>query len=858
MTPYWNLFFEQVIEELGSDVARGLSAAEASERLIRYGRNAFEKEHKTDRLKLAFNQLRSPLILILVFAAVVTIAIGHYGDALFIGIAIVINSLLGYWQENKAESALAELRTYLKLRARVVRDGKEHDIDAEEIVVGDILRLAQGDRVPADARAIYVNDVQIDESILTGESLPVGKRIEPVPSSALVADQSCMLFAGTLVTQGVCAAVVCRTGSATELGAIASLLRKTERESTPLQEAITRFSLRLSIVLFALTLVVFIIGLASGRPLVEMFLTAIAIAVSAIPEGLPISMTVILAIGVERMAKRKGVVRKLIAAEALGSATVVLTDKTGTLTMAEMSLSHVVPEAGDERAMIMHALKNASVVVENPEDAPDAWRMSGKIMERALVRAAAQRGVPYAEIADVSSVLQSVPFNAVRKFSISLVKEGDVHRVIVFGAPDILLARAALPAARHRELLAETDRMAHTGERLLGIATTVITPSRDFKLSDFDPQQLTFEGFFAFRDPVRPTAKGAIERVRRAGVRTVILTGDHIGTATAVAREVGIHVGAGAAIDAPELARLSDDALMVRLPHISVVARVTPSDKIRIVQLFQKAGEIVAMTGDGVNDAPSIKQANVGIAMGSGTEVSRSVADLVLLDDNFETIVAAIEEGRQILGNIRKVLVYLLSNVADELILIGGSILVGVPLPISALQILWVNFFSDSFPAVAFAFEKEDDALAIRPARGKLELFNPLTKVLILVIGVSTSALLFALYLLLLWLGHDPQIVQTFVFAAFGTYTLILSLSVRSLEKPLFSYPLFSNRYLTGGIVVGIALMAAAVYIPTLQKLFGTVALPPQWILAVALVGLLNIALIEIAKALMHPSVRPQ
>lgn len=846
---FWKFTVEETERDLDTDTKQGLSSIEATERLKKFGRNTFKKAGKAGGIKIMLGQLKSPLILVLIAAGIVTVAVEHYRDAIFIFIAVVVNSLLGFWQENKAERALAELNTYLRQRVRVIRDGKEREIDAEEVVPGDIIRLAQGDRAPADARVVFVNDLQIDESILTGESLPVSKSAEPCAQVVSIADQTSMIFAGTLVTQGVCAAIVCRTDDNTELGKIADLIAKSKNEKTPLQKAIIRFSIHLSIVLGILTLAVFVIGTMSGRPVLEMFLTAVALAVSAIPEGLPIAMTVILAIGVERMAKRKGVVRKLIAAEALGSTTVILTDKTGTLTMAKMELSKIIPFEKTEDKIFEYALANAEVLIENPEDHPSAWRMNGRIMETALVRSAALRGKPLSEIENKSHVLQTVPFNAVQKFSASLLKEGGKHKVIVFGAPDILIAHSSFEAGKKQEFLEQIRALALSGERVLGVATKEVEHTENYSLSkDFKLAHMTLEGLITFHDPVRQGIKRTIERVQKAGIKTIIMTGDHQGTAVAVAQEIGLIINPESVLDASVLTTLSDEELKARAHGLSVISRVTPFDKLRVVKIFQELGEVVAVTGDGVNDAPSIKQANVGIAMGSGTEVAQSVADLVLLDDNYETIVAAIEEGRRILSNIRKVLVYLLTNVTDGLILIGGSILMGVPLPLNALQILWVNFFSDSFPAIAFAFEKDDDSLAHRPRNKKLVLFDPLMKFLILVIGISTSALLFVLYIVLLARGYDLQLVQTFTFAAFGTYTLLVAFSVRSLNKSILSYSFFSNLPLTGGILIGFVLMAAAIYIPGLQSLFGTVPLPLSWVVGVLFVGMFNIFIIEIVK----------
>lgn len=847
---FWYLSLEEVAQLLETDAERGLSAQEVKDRLSVFGKNTISTSKKAVGLKIFLRQLKSPLILVLIVAGIITLSISHYRDAIFIFVAVIVNSALGFYQENKAERALSEIKTYLKQRARVIRDGQEHEIDAEELVPGDIIRLAQGDRVPGDARIMFVNDFQVDEAVLTGESLPVPKSKDRSPESAGLSDQDSMIFAGTLVTQGVCTAIVCRTNSSTELGKIASLIANSENEKTPLQKAIIKFSIYSSIALAILTVVVFSIGILAGYSGLEMFLTSVAIAVSAIPEGLPISMTVILAVGVERMAKRKGVVRKLIAAEALGSTTVILTDKTGTLTMAKMVMSKVIPFNIDEQKLIARALINTNVLIENPEENPDSWHMNGRIMETALVRSVGIRGMTLDEIMDKKHVLQSIPFNAVQKFSASLIKESGKHLIVFFGAPDILISHSSLEKIEREAVLEQIDSLAFSGDRVLGVAIKEITHTENFSLSkDLHLSDLSLSGLITFRDPIRPGIKHAIARVKDAGVKTVIITGDHKGTAMAVAKEVGMSVDENSVLDASDLSKLSEDELKIRLPNIVVISRVTPFDKLRIAKLYQQMGEVVAMTGDGVNDAPSIKQADVGIAMGSGTEVAQSVADLVLLDDNFETIVAAIEEGRQILGNIRKVLVYLLSNVTDGLILIGGSLLTGLPLPLNPLQILWVNFFTDSFPAVSYAFEKEPNGLAHKPLKkGKIKLFDPVMKFLILAIGLSTSILLFVLYYILMRLGFEETLVRTFIFGAFGTYTLLVALSVRSLDRSIFSYPLFSNKYLNWGIIVGLFLMAVAIYVPWLQTIFNTVALPFIWVIGVVLIGLLNILLIEIAK----------
>lgn len=852
--PFWSMSLPDAADALESSLHHGLTEEEARRRQRTYGTNSIERVHREGALGILLKQFTSPLILILVGAALVTLSISHYRDTLFILVAVLANALLGFYQEHKAERALAELKSYLRERARVLRDGTEHEIDASHLVPGDLIRLSQGDRVPGDARIVSENDLQIDEAILTGESLPVEKSVEAVAPNAELADQRSLLFAGTLVTQGVSTALVCRTGSATEFGKIATLVARAEHEATPLQIAIQKFSLRASIFLAALTGVVFLAGVSAGHSYLEMFLTSVAIAVAAIPEGLPVALTVILAVGVERMAKRKGVVRKLVAAEALGDVSVILTDKTGTLTMAKMELSEIVSLRGEEEEHVLErALINVNALIENPADPVGEWRVSGPIMEVALARAAGSRSIDLARVKAEATIEQSLPFNSHNKFSVSMLSENGRHRFVFLGAPDILIARSTLSGGERREMLVMVDKMAREGKRVLGVASKETHRDREFSLARVAQEidHLVLEGLLAFSDPVRKTVPAAIARVESAGIRVVIVTGDHLGTAETIAREAGIPLAPGTALEALDLMRLDDEAFEKRLATLRVIARVSPLEKVRIVRALKKSGEVVAMTGDGVNDAPSIKEADVGVAMGSGTEVARSVADLVLLDDNFETIAAAVEEGRQIMSNIRKVIVYLLSTAMDGLILIGGSVLAGVALPLNALQILWVNFFSDSFPAVAFAFEKGIDGLSSRP-RARRQLFDPLMRFLIIVVGLSSSALLLAIYLALLSAGFEETLVRTFMFACFGSYTLFVALSVRSLEKSIFSYPLFSNLYLALGILIGAALMLAAIYVPFLQVLFDTVALPPLWLTAVFVVGIVNIAAVELGKWLFR------
>lgn len=827
--PVWSMKGEEVIDLLQTS-EDGLREEEVKSRTDQFGKNILPKIKRGSRVKIFLRQFKSPLIIILLVAGFITLFLQDFKDSGFIFAAILVNAVLGFYQENKAETALSQLETYIKERVRVIRDGKEKEIDASEVVPGDIMRLVSGMRVPADGRVIMSNELLANEAVLTGESLPTNKKTEPDKESTTIVDQESMVFGGTLISGGVGLAVIIRTGANTELGKIAALVKDKEKDKTPLQIAIGRFSMRVGIVLFALSVILFFVGTALGYDTFDMFLISVAVAVSAVPEGLPIALTVVLAVGVERLARRKGVVRKLLAAEALGSTTVVMTDKTGTLTEAKMELAEIVSERRHEE-VLQFALLATDTVVENPDSPVEEWRIIGRPVEAAIVRAGIKYKLFLPELRGKQKTLSEKPFNSTDKYGAVQVEMDSKKHWIYLGAPDILAEKSGLKSSEKEKLIGELDKLTHSGYRVLGVAV------------DED-----FLGFMAFNDPVRDGAKQAIKDVAEAGVKTIIVTGDHKGTATAVAKEVGIDVTSDEVMTGTEVRELSDAALKKKLPSIRVFARVTPSDKLRIVKLYQEQGEIVAVTGDGVNDAPALEGADIGVAVGSGTDVAKGAADLVILDDNFETIVAAIGEGRRILENIRKVIVYLFSDALDELILIGGALIMGIPIPLNALQILWVNFFDDSFPAVALAFEDDAKSLKRSSIHLKKRLIDPEMRFLILVIGIISSAFLLGLYVYLLRLEIPLELVQTFIFGSFALYTMFLVFSVKSLKRSIFRYNPFDNLYLVAGVLFGIGLTLIAIYLPAAQGLLGTVSLPLPWLLGVLVVGILNILGVEFGK----------
>ncbi|OGG60116.1 hypothetical protein A2765_00935 [Candidatus Kaiserbacteria bacterium RIFCSPHIGHO2_01_FULL_56_24] len=840
----------------------GLSEAEADLRLRHFGTNDLPRARRFTLTGLFVRQFSSPLIFILLIAMVLTTLLREWVDTLVIALAIAVNTGLGFYQEYRAESTLEKLTTYIKERARVVRGGIEQEIDSRLLVPGDIIHLSYGARVPADARLLEVYDLSVDESVLTGESLPVHKQTDAISEGAIVAERTNSAFAGTMVVEGTAVALVMATGGYTEIGRIAQMVAAAKQEHTPLQRALAKLGWFIFVLIGALVLIIFLLGISRGEPLFDMLLMAAAISVGAIPEALPIALTVILAVGVERLAKRKGIMRNLAAAETLGSTTIIMTDKTGTLTEANMRLTSIrtrnelleAPKPSDtlthlnadEKTILEAALWGADVIIDNPESPREEWRFLGRPIEAAIARAGHEHGF---DLRDFSRGRASLlTFNSTNKFSISGNHAKELY--VAVGAPDILLARSRLTKDDYLAMESHIHAVSNEGKRLLGIARFPSSSTMHLKKGSAKPDHasdLEFLGVLVFEDPLRPEARGAIEKMERLGVRVVMLTGDLKGTAMAVARELGWKIDEGNVLSGDELRRLSDAELSASLDSLRIFARVTPEDKLRIGKLYQARGEIVAMTGDGVNDAPSLKAVDIGVALGSGTDVAKSVAGLVLLDDNFTTIVIAIEEGRRILENIRKVFVYLTSTCLDAVILIGGSLLVGLPLPISALQIIWVNFFTDSLPALSFAFEKEYESYGSRKHAGA-EILTREVKVLTLGIGLFTSILLFGMYWLLVRLGIDTEHARSMIFVCFSLYGLVIAYSFRSLRASLFSSPVFDNRALNASVAFGIVLIFATFAIPLLRDLFALSLIPLSLLWIIGLWLILNILLVETAK----------
>ena len=802
-------------------------------------------------------QFINPLIFLLISAAVITGILREWVNTVVIIFSVLLNVFLGLYHEYHAENTLDKLKSYIKDRARVIRDGKEQEIDSSLLVPGDIIKLSYGFRVPADARILTVNNFQVDEAILTGESMPVEKKEDPVAVTALVSEHKNIVHSGTLVVQGYATAVVCATGNNTEIGKIANIVSEINRVETPLKKGINRLAWLIFFIAIVIVVGIFILGILRGEQLLPMLVLSAAIAVGAVPEALPIVLTVILAIGATRIANKKGIVKKLTAAETLGSATLIMTDKTGTLTKADMQLLGIYSKEAlsssefhkedqklfsqDQKKLLELALYNLDIVIENRNEDEKKWSFKGRPFEVNIAKACLLHNVSLSVIASLSSYL-ILPFNSTNKFSVALKD----NKYIIMGAPDILLKRSNISKEEYLKIESWIEATSRSGKRLMAIATLSKKHTKDHILPE-EVIDIDFLGIFVFYDPIRPEVPAAIKNIETHGIKIVLVTGDLKGTAISLTKDLGWEVEENEVLTGGDIRDLSDNELLTILPKIKIFARVTPEDKLRIGKLYQKLGEIIAMTGDGVNDAPALKAMDIGISLGSGSDVAKSAADLVLLDDNFETISLAIDEGRKILSNIRKAIVYLMSNSLDMVFVISGSLLAGLALPITALQIIWVNLFTGSLPALAFAFDEDIDREKYLGKDLGL-IFSKKVKVLSFGVGTLSSLLLFFLYYFLVRIGLDISVVKSIFFVCLSSYILVIAFSFRSLHRPLFSYKIFSNKKLNWSIVIATVLLILTMTVPFVRNIFGLTPMPLSWIPFVVFWLILNIFLVECAK----------
>ena len=854
----------QVMKELTSRT-QGLTEREAAQRLEKYGPNQLAQPEPPSLLIRVLGQLKDPMILVLLAAAAISLAASggeDWLDGVIILVIVVVNGVISITQEDHAQQALEELRRMSSPKAGVLREGIPHRVAASALVPGDVILLEAGDQVPADARILECSRLQADESAMTGESVPVEKAaVSSLPADTPLGDRVNMLISGTLITAGRGTALVVATGMDTQMGQIAGLLLESGDSDTPLQKRMGEISKSLSFLCLSVCAVMFGVGLFQGKGILDMFLTAVSLAVAAIPEGLPAIVTIVLALGVQRLAGRNAIVKKLPAVETLGCAGVICSDKTGTLTQNRMTVQQVwlTPGARRRDAMLAGCLCS-DARLEWKAGAPTA---AGDPTEGALVVAAARDGVDQRRELENQARVADIPFDSGRKLmsTIHSCPEGG-WIAFVKGAPDVLLDRCAntprgpITQSDRARVLAANEEMAGKALRVIAVARKELRSLP----SELEPRMvesgLTFLGLFGLMDPPRPEVKAAVAKCHLAGVRPVMITGDHRATAIAVAKELDIAHPGDWSVTGAELDFMPQELLEADIEKFAVFARVSPEHKMRIVQAWQKRGRVVAMTGDGVNDAPALKAADIGCAMGkTGTDVAKGAADMILTDDNFSTIVSAIEEGRGIYSNIRKAIHYLLSCNIGEIFTIFAATLLGFgQMPLVPVQLLWLNLVTDSLPALALGIEPvEEGVMEEDPRDAEAGLFDKRFSLRLAWQGLMVGGLTLAAYFLgftrLGTPGMEGAAANTMAFATLTLCQLFHAFNVRSEDRSLFAQGVFSNPAMNRAFLAGLIMQLSVLLIPPLQGVFSVTPMTPaQWCTVLAL-AFAPIPICEAAKA---------
>ena len=794
----------------------GLSSEEVTKRQKQSGLNVLPEKPAPSHLSILIEQLKSPLVYILIIASFITLIIGHYTDAIIISLAVFINTVLGYIQENRASNALRALRHYLTDKATVIRDGNRSQVDTSQIVVGDIVVLDQGVKIPADGKLLFANRLFIDEAILTGESVPVSK----VKNSDV--------YMGTTISSGQAMMLIEAIGSKTKMGAIAGKIQERE-EDTPLQKQLKVFSKQLVIVISAITVFVFILGILYQYSPTEIFITSVALAVSSIPEGLLVSLTVVLAVGMQKILKQHGLVRKLSAAETLGGVTVICVDKTGTLTQGKMA---VVDYIGNKTNLAKQVLL--------ANDLDDPMVISAFEWGRTIIT----------DFVSEHPRIDSIPFSSKERFFISLHRwSGNQNMVFINGAPELVLGWTTLLQKEKDKILATINNLTLQGKRIIGFARKEAPLNKKTLVTDDAKDNLTWIGLLAFSDPVRLGVKEALVQTVSAGIKTLVITGDYAKTTEFVLHQLGIRITKDEVITGEELRSLTISQLAQKVKTIKLFARTTPDQKHSIVEALKKNGEIVAMMGDGVNDAPALHEADIGIVVGEATDVAKESADIILLDSNFSTVVKAIEEGRGIFENIRKIILYLMSDAFAEIIIVVGSITIGLPLPITAVQILWINLVSDGFPDLSLTIDpKRADIMKEKPRSPKEKLVTPWMMSLIGLISLVAGLVVLSAFVLVYKSTNDLVTARSMAFLTLGLDSLIYVFSVRNLLTPFWRSNPFENKWLIVAVLAGFALQALPFTTSTTRQFFGLANLSSTyWLTAIGL-SVLMFVIIEVLK----------
>jgi len=867
---------DEVRRLLAANFQHGLVHEEILRRRELYGPNLLEHEREATLFDKVLAQFKGPLVLILLLAGVLTFFLHEYLDSLVIFIALIINVVIGTLQEERASKAFEKLNASQERRAVVIRHGNKVNVPTEELVPGDLVVLEGGYFVPADLRIIEEKDIHINEAALTGEWLAVEKSIDTIEEDLPLAERTNMAWMGTLIESGYGLGVVVATGRHTQVGEIAHALGTLDEQITPLQRKIRTLAYRLSYGIGIALAVILLIGIVRGEPLREMLFVAIAVAVAAIPAGLPAAVTIVLAIGMETILKRGGLVRNLVAAETLGATTVILTDKTGTLTEAHMKLNAlhsyqgirdgVDAPTGDNRFLLELGVLESDAYIEEVEDAQAEIVVHGQPIEKAMVLSGLEAGIAQDQLLQEYDRIDRLQFTSVRRFGASLHTnpKKKTNRLIIAGEPEKLLRNATFVRLDGKRVKLTDDirekleqvlfENTSKGMRIIGLsyrdASFTEIPESNEESADLLKSTI-FAGFMAFEDPIRGDVREAIAEVKGAGAQVIMLTGDNPETAHYIARQVGItQSGDELVIRGSEIDDWNDQELYTKLQSIRVIARAVPAHKLRIARVLKRNTEVVAMTGDGINDAPALRAASIGVAVGSGTEVAKEASDLVLIDNSFSVIVHAVEEGRRIIDNLKKIVAYLLSTSFSEIVLIAGALISAGPLPLLPTQILWANIVSGDLMSFAFAFEKgERGAMKRDPrsARARNILTRELTW-LVVILAVVTGLITVGLYYFLLHLNVPIEEIQTMMFVTISLDSIFFSFSLKSLTTPVWRIQLTSNKYLLWALGFSMGLLLLTLTFPPLQTLLSLAVLTPFEVMLLLGVGLVNLLAIESVK----------
>ncbi len=869
---------KDIAQELETDIHHGLNDRQVEERFEKFGYNEIEAKKKRTTLMMLVDQFKDFMIIVLIVAALISFSVGEKTDAIIILAIVLLNAVLGIVQESKAEKSLEALQKLSAPTAKAFRNDRVNVVPAKELVPGDIVYLEAGDLVPADARLIDAANLKIEESALTGESVPVEKDVEKIEGENIpLGDRKNMVFSSSVVTYGRGSAVIVDTGMNTEVGKIAGMIMKEEDKVTPLQQKLEQIGKMLGIAALVICAIIFGVGVLQGREIFEMFLTAVSLAVAAIPEGLPAIVTIVLALGVQRMVTKNAIIRKLPAVETLGGASVICSDKTGTLTQNKMTVVRLATAYGswditseidkEEKPVITNILEKATLCNDSKLEKVDGeWDAIGDPTETALVIAAANIGKLKKDLEKEKPRVQEVPFDSDRKMMTTIHKEDAGYVVITKGAPDVLLGRCCNVLTSEDIIGINDDEiskieeansmMADQALRVLAVAFKEIKELPDVVSTETVEEDLTFVGLIGMIDPPREEAKEAVALCRAAGIKPVMITGDHKATAVAIAKELGILEDEAQALTGTELDQLDQAYLNENVEQYSVYARVSPEHKVKIVKAWRSKGHVVAMTGDGVNDAPALKSANIGCAMGiTGTDVAKGAAHMVLTDDNFATIVAAVKEGRGIFANIQKSIQFLLSCNIGEIITLFLAILLYWDAPLLPIHILWVNLITDSLPALALGVEPvEDNVMDRNPRDPKKSLFADGLALYIgiqgiMIGGLTLTAFALGQHFLTVGLTAEASLVvaRTMAFATLSLSQLVHAFNIRS-NRSLFSVGVFTNRMMLIAFAVSGLLQLSVLTIPVLQDIFKVTTLNgSQWGTVIAL-SVAPLVLVEIGK----------